>query len=142
MCISVRFATAAAMGVVALGVVGISVATAADLPYSPPQVQSPPPNYNPGPPHDERYAYPPREGYAYPPPPETYAYPPEAYPYPPPPVVYRYSPPVQYYAYAPAPEVIVPRPYYWGRPVRGWGYGPFIARGYGRFDHPFGHRGW
>ena len=132
MCVSVKIMTVAVLGAVALGVVGLGSATAADLPYSPPQVQAPP-DYYASPPREERYAYPP---------PEVYAYPPQGYGYPLPPVVYPYPPPppVSYYDYAPVPAVIVPRPYYWsGRPMRG--DGPYIARGYERFDRPWGHRG-
>lgn len=107
--------------------VGIGAASAADIPPQA-QVQPPPPSYYPPPPVREGYAYPPPVAYAYPPP-----------------------PPVYYYDDAPPPVVVVPRPYYLGHrfgPFYGermygrWGYGPYVARGYGRFEHEWGRRGW
>jgi hypothetical protein len=129
----------AAVGAIAFGILGAVAAAAADIPTPQAQTQfrqvrPPPPNYNAGPPVAEGYGYPPPD------------YPPlVAYGYPP--------PPPSYYEYGAPPVVIMPRPYYWGRPdgpvysdhpygVRG--YGPYVAHGYGRYDHPWGHgyRGW
>jgi hypothetical protein len=66
----------------------------------------------------------------------------QEYVYPPPVIVYAYPPPPPVITYAPPPPVVVvPRPYYWGgyRPAFRAGYGgPFFARGYGRFDRPWG----
>jgi hypothetical protein len=124
----------------ALSVVALGSATAADLPLTPPQAQIAPPRYASPPPA----YYPPAE------PDEAYP-PPVAYGYPPP------APPPTYYAYAPPPVVVVPQPYYWQGDY--WGprvRGPFIARGYARYDPPFerpyghfsehawgrGYRGW
>jgi hypothetical protein len=127
--IIVRRAIGAALGTIALGIVGAASAAAADIPVPQAQVQPPPPDYYPPPPPRESYAYPPPVAYAYPPP----------------------SPPPVYYDYAPPPVVVVPRPYYLGRrfvPFYGeraygrWGYGPYVARSYGRFEHEWGRRGW
>jgi hypothetical protein len=118
------------LGTIAFGGAGPGGASAADVPAPQAQVQPPPPpDYYPPPPVREGYAYPPPVAYAYPPPP----------------------PPPVYYDYAPPPVVVVPRPYYLGRrfaPFYGehmygrWGYGPYVARGYGRFEHEWGRRGW
>ena len=78
MLMSVKTITAA-LGAISLGILAIGSARAADIPISPPQVQSRPPSYYAGPP--------PGEPYAYPPPPVVYVYPP--------------PPPMAYYAYAP-----------------------------------------
>jgi hypothetical protein len=135
-------AIVAALGTTALGNVeirnvGIGAAAAADIPppqaqiypYPQPQVQPPPPDYYPGPPAAGGYAYPPPVAYAYPPPPPVY------------------------YEYAPPPVVIAPRPFYLGRryapfygerPYGPWDRGPYVARGYGRYEHEWGrgYRGW
>jgi hypothetical protein len=127
--IGVVLGTIAFGGVGTFCSVGIGAASAADIPPQA-QVQPPPPSYYPPPPVREGYAYPPPVAYAYPPPP---------------------PPPVYYYDDAPPPVVVVPRPYYLGRrfgPFYGervygrWGYGPYVARGYGRFEHEWGRRGW
>jgi hypothetical protein len=121
---------AAAIGAIALGNVGIGSAAAADIPTPQAQVQPPPPDYYASPPVEEGYVYPPPVVYAYPPP-----------------------PPTSYYEYGAPPVVIIPRPYYLGRhygPIYGdhaYGvrsYGPYAARGYGRYDHQWGrgYRGW
>ena len=101
-----------ALGMVAVGIVGVHSAQADGIPPPPPQVQpqvppTPPPAYHPAPPVVQQYVYPP---------------PAVVYTYPPPPVV----------TYVPAPSqvVVVPRPYYWGAYRRVGG--PFIAHGYGR----------
>jgi hypothetical protein len=127
-----RLPIAAAAGIVALASFGIGTAAAADIPTTPqppayPQAQVQPPAYYPPPPRAEGYAYPP-------------------------PVTYQYPPPQAYYEYEAPPVVVVPRPYYWRRPIgpvygeRFYGprpYGVYVAHGYGRFDHPWGHyRGW
>ncbi len=112
MWMSVKTITAA-VGAISLGILAIGAARAADIPISPPQVQSRPPSYYAGPPAAEIYAYPP--------PPVVYVYPP---------------PPMTYYAYA--PPAVGPY-YYYGRPRS---YGPFIARGYGRYPWVQGYRGW
>jgi hypothetical protein len=110
-------------GAIALGALGIGSAAAADIPVPQAQVQPPPPSYYQRPPIEEGYA-------------------------PPPPVVYGYPrPPVSYYGYEVPPVVIMPRPYYFGRyygpiyndrPYGVRGYGPYIARGYARYDHAWG----
>jgi len=116
---------AAAMGAIALGSAGIGLARAADVPAPQARIQPPPPNYYGGPPVEESYVYPPPIAYGYPPP-----------------------PPPSYYEYAPPPVVIRPSPYYWGRhygPIYGdRAYGPYVARGYGRYERPWGrgYRGW
>ena len=122
---------AAAIGAIAFGNVGIGSAAAADIPATPQvQVQPPPPDYYASPPVEEGYVYPPPVVYGYPPP-----------------------PPTSYYEYGAPPVVIIPRPYYLGRhygPIYGdrpYGvrsYGPYVARGYGRYDHQWGrgYRGW
>jgi hypothetical protein len=136
--IIMKRAVGAALGTIAFGGASLGAASAADIPVPQAQVQPPPPSYYPPP-----APPPPREGYVNPPP-VAYAYPPVAYEYPPPP------PPV-YYDDVPPPVVVVPRPYYLGRrfvPFYGehlygrWGYGPYVARGYGRFEHEWGRRGW
>jgi hypothetical protein len=109
--------TVASLAAIALASVRVGPSAAADIPAAPQaEIPQPPPAYRPGPPVQQPYAYPP-----------AYAYPP----------VYEYAPP---------PVVVVPRPYYFGgiygpayRPWGFRGYGPYIARGYGR---PWGHRGW
>ena len=117
------------VGAIALGTLWIGSAAAADIPFPQAQVQPPPPNYYPRPPIEEGYA---------PPPPAVYGYPP---------------PPVSYYTYEAPPVVIMPRPYYFGRyygpfyngrPYGVRGYGPYIARGYARYDRPWdrGFRRW
>jgi len=119
---------AVAIGAFAFGNVEIGSATAADIPS--PQAQAPPPDYYATPPVEEGYVYPPPVAYGYPPP-----------------------PPTSYYEYGAPPVVIMPRPYYLGRrygPIYGdhpYGmrsYGPYAARGYGRYDHQWGrgYRGW
>jgi hypothetical protein len=129
--IIMRRAIGAVLGTIAFGSVGVGAAAAADIPVPQAQVQPPPQDYYPplSPPVRDHYAYPPPLAYAYPPPP----------------------PPPVYYDYAPPPVVVVPRPYYLGRPFvpfygerryGRWGYGPYVARGYGRFEHEWGRRGW
>ena len=107
-------------------------ASAADLPQG--QYQPAPPQYQGPPPADYGYGQPPVEQ-GYPPPQYGYGYPP---------------PPVAYYQDVP-PVVVVPRPYYprpyygavyGGSPYR-WGYGPYVARGYGHYEHwGRGYRRW
>ncbi len=121
---------AAALGAIAFGNAGIGSAAAADIPTTPQaQVQPPPPDYYASPPVEEGYVTPPPAVYGYPAP-----------------------PPTVYYEYA-APPVIITRPYYFGRhygPVYGGhpygerSYGPYVAHGYGHYDHQWGrgYRGW
>jgi hypothetical protein len=111
-----------ALGAVALGLAGFGSALADGIPAPPvPQTYPPPPPvYRPAPPVVQEYVAPP---------------PVVVYAYPPPPPVVTYVPP-------PPPEVVVvPRPYYWGgyRPIfRAPVAGPYFARGYGRFERPWG----
>jgi len=124
---------AATIGAIGLGILAIGTATAADFPTTRPpqaQLQPPPPDYYANPPVEEHYAYPPAVAYGYPLPPPTYEY---------------VAPPV----------VIVPRhhpyplvrhygPFYGDRPYEARSFGPYVARGYGHYDHQWGrgYRGW
>jgi hypothetical protein len=123
-----RRAVAAAVGVIALGGVGVSSAAAADIRV--PQVQQPaPPEYYGD--TQEYYGAPPVDpGYVYQQPPPVYGYPP--------PRVYGY--------YDAPPVAVLPGPYYrrpfygrvYGAPVYGpRRYEPYVARGYGRYGHPW-----
>ena len=113
---------AATIGAVAF--VAGGTATAADIPAPQVQVQPPPSDYYPNPPVAEPYPYPPPVAYGYPP------------------------PPAYYYEYGPPPPVVVPRPYYFARrvyedhPYGPRSFGPYFARGYGRYEHQWGRRGW
>jgi hypothetical protein len=111
---------AAGVSAVALGIVAMPSAHAADMGVPDYGYQQPPQGY-----------YPPQQTQAYPqpaPPPVAYGY-----PAPPPPA------PVAYYAYPPAPVVVgAPYPCYWHGPYAGpyWrGYGPRVAYGYGHWGH-------
>lgn len=116
---------AATIGAIAFVIGGTGPAAAADMPAPQVQVQPPPPAYNSNPPIEEPYPYPPQIAYAHPP-----------------------RPPVYYYEYGPPPTLIVPRPYYFGRhvyedhPYGVRSFGPYFARGYGRYEHQWGRRGW
>jgi hypothetical protein len=127
--IIIRRAIGTVLGTIAFGGAGAGGAAAADIPAPQAQVQPPPPNSYPPLSPPVRNSYPPPVAYAYPPPP----------------------PPIYYYDDAPPPVMLVPRPYYLGHrfmPFYGeraygrWGYGPYVARGYGRFAHEWGRRGW
>jgi hypothetical protein len=126
-------AMAAAIGVIALGSVGMGAAAAADM-VPEAELQAPSPEYYPNP--RRYYSEPPAQLYERPP------------------VAYRYAPPPAYYAYGPRPGVVVvpeayyPRrhygPVYGGRPYGFRGYAPHVARGYGGYDRRWdrGHYRW
>ena len=109
-----RASLALGLAAVALGVVTVEHAAAADLMAPQGQYQQGGyPTYAPPPVAMEGYDYPP------PPPPAAYVYPP------PPPAAYPY----------PAPGVVVvPAPYYYARPYFR-SYAPHVAYGYGHWGH-------
>jgi hypothetical protein len=105
----------AVLGTIAVGSIGVSAATAADV--SVPQYRG-----------SQEYREPLVE---------------ERYVYRPPAAVYAAPPAVAYYE--PRPVVVVPQPYYlprpyiYGRPYAFRGHGPYFARGYGRYGGPRGY---
>jgi hypothetical protein len=114
-----KHATAAVLGAIAMGSIGLGAAAAADV--ATPQYRESQEYYG-APPIEERYVY--RRA----------------------PAIYPAPPPAAYYEYEPRPVVVLPQAYYLRRPyaygARSYafrGYGPYVARGYGRYGGPGGY---